>query len=379
MRMRAVALFVLTATIAGPLPAHSQGTARSMDIDTSIRSSGMAGASTAVFFGDDPNSWANPALLGYASGVRYQRGRTQLVPGLATDVFFNSEHVRVGGGGAGLVVSGRPFLEGVEVDYGPDVFSGFETVESWGFGVSALRVVEGIRRAAGGAPAPRSHKADVSFGMNFKRTNVVLVPGFFEDSGSTVDWGVLLRATPLDRSDPGPGVPLRLDAALGFGVINANDEIFLRFPPTRQKRTGIAMHLAVDPQASGLSRSGSRPWYLEGLSPLFSFGLAGDWTRASAGGQGRRYDTWGAGVEATMLNVLTLRGGYYYDRIGEIQDPAFGFALTLPVGKLAGVRYEESRFPQARNSGLSDQRRMSFTVWVDPVEALGLSRREGAE
>lgn len=378
MRTRAVALFVLTATIVGSLPAHSQGTARSMDIDTSIRSSGMAGASTAVFFGDDPNSWANPALLGYASGVRYQRGKTQLVPGLATDVFFSSEHVRVGGGGAGVVFSGRPVLEGVELDYGSDFFRGFETVESWGFGVSALRAAEAIRHAAGGAPAPRSRKVDVSFGMNFKRTHFVLGP-FSEDSANTVDWGVLLRATPLDRSDPGAGVPLRLDAALGFGVINANEATFFGFPPTRQKRTGIAMHLALDPPAWGMSQSGSRPWYLEGLSPLFSFGLAGDWTRASAGGQGRRYDTWGAGVEATMLNVLTLRGGYYYDRLGEIQDPTFGFALTLPVGRLAGVRYEESRFPQARDSGLSDLTRRSFTVWVDPVEFWGFSRRDVAE
>lgn len=382
MRLEA-ALLVFAAILAAPTTARAQGTARSMDIDTSVRSSGMAGASTAVFFGDELNAWANPALLGYVSGLRYRRTSTQLVPGLASDVDFDTEHLQLGGGGVGLVFSGRPAFEGVKLDYGSDpAFDGFERVKSWGFGVSVLRAVESAQRAAGHAPTPRSERADVSFGMNFKRTRVAFDPFFGEDTGNTIDWGVLARATPIDRKE---GVPLRLSAAAGFSILNANDEIFFKdsffggAPPTRQRRAGMAMNLTLDPPAWGMAASGSRPWYLEGLSPLLSFGLAADWVHASAGGRDAGFDTWGVGIEASFLEMLSLRGGYYDDEKGNIKDPTFGFALALPVGKVAGARYEHSMFPQARNSGIDDLQRDSFTIWLHPLALWSASRRAPQE
>src|SRR5690349_1187658 len=47
-----------------------------LEIDPSIRSAAMGGASTAVSWGIDPNYWANPSLLGYARGIRYEQGST---------------------------------------------------------------------------------------------------------------------------------------------------------------------------------------------------------------------------------------------------------------------------------------------------------------
>src|SRR5205823_5549073 len=90
-----------------PAIAVAQGTGRSMDIDLSIRSAGMAGAATAVSWGD-LDHWANPALLGSMTGVRYLHTRTQLVPGLAKDVFLTSDAVQAGAGGFGIVSSGKP-------------------------------------------------------------------------------------------------------------------------------------------------------------------------------------------------------------------------------------------------------------------------------
>ena len=55
--------------------ARAQGTGRSMDIDLSIRSAAMGGASNAMSWGD-LNYWGNPALLGYAQGVRYVHTHT---------------------------------------------------------------------------------------------------------------------------------------------------------------------------------------------------------------------------------------------------------------------------------------------------------------
>ena len=93
--------------LAAPL-AHAQGTGRSLDLDPSVRASGMGAASGAVFWGDDLNRWANPALLAYHHGVRYEWGKTQLVPGLLANVFFRREILTVGGGGFAVWTAGQP-------------------------------------------------------------------------------------------------------------------------------------------------------------------------------------------------------------------------------------------------------------------------------
>src|SRR5438093_2242589 len=118
-RYARVSLAVLLFALARPSVGLAQGTARSMDFDLSIRSAGMAGASNAVFWGGPLNHWANPAVLGYTHGIQYEYGKTQLVPGLATDVFIRSQAVKLGWGGIGRVAQGQP--EGVGgglLDYG---------------------------------------------------------------------------------------------------------------------------------------------------------------------------------------------------------------------------------------------------------------------
>ena len=74
-RYAQVSLAVLLLSLARPSAGLAQGTARSMDIDLSIRSAGMAGASNAVFWGGSLNHWANPAVLGYTRGIRYEYGQ----------------------------------------------------------------------------------------------------------------------------------------------------------------------------------------------------------------------------------------------------------------------------------------------------------------
>ena len=51
-----------------PSAALAQGTARSMDVDTSIRAAGMGVTSGGVTRGD-PKAWDNVATLGRASGI----------------------------------------------------------------------------------------------------------------------------------------------------------------------------------------------------------------------------------------------------------------------------------------------------------------------
>src|SRR5262245_58238647 len=101
-----LSLAVLSCSAAAP--AHAQGTGRSLDLDPSVRASGMGAASGAVFWGDDVNHWANPALLAYQKGFRYEWGNTRLVPGVAANVTFRREVLEMGGGGFAIWTAGQP-------------------------------------------------------------------------------------------------------------------------------------------------------------------------------------------------------------------------------------------------------------------------------
>src|SRR5262252_2559976 len=98
MRIRPLVwLSVFLASMAAVSAARAQGTGRSLDIDPSVRASGMGLASNAVFWDVGTNHWGNPALLGEQRGIAYEWGRTQLVPGLASDVTFTTNVVKIGG------------------------------------------------------------------------------------------------------------------------------------------------------------------------------------------------------------------------------------------------------------------------------------------
>ncbi|MGH7490139.1 MAG: hypothetical protein ACREMY_31710, partial [bacterium] len=142
-----VSLFAPIPWFSTPALAQSESGAQSTLVDPSIRASGMGRAGVAVFWGDDPNGWVNPALYAYHDGIRYIRGKTQLVPDLATGVFFTSDEFTLGYGGLGLSIAGKPFdwLGGYELNYGKSVatdvdgnvvgeFTSYEKIQSIGLG-----------------------------------------------------------------------------------------------------------------------------------------------------------------------------------------------------------------------------------------------------
>ena len=376
-------------------PALAQGSARSMDIDVSIRSAGMGGASNAVLWGRGLNHWANPALLGAEHGIRWEWGRTQLVPDLASDVVFESHVVKIAGGGLGLVSSGLPFGPGVRLGYGVSegtddsgnptgTFESFERVESWGFGISAFEAVETLAqlRDDDDEPGPLSRYVDFAFGMNFKDVKVSQYPG--ASAGTTArDWGVAARFTPVDLRTDG-GTAVRIDATIGVSVLNANDDawidIFWNGAVSRHRRAGMGLHLAIDPRSGRHSDPDGGSWLEEGMSPLLSVGIAADRSRISAGppenGLGL-YETEGAGVEVALANILWGRAGHYTDRKGDIDDATWGWGIQLPLGRVAGIRYDGALFPQS--NGLKSVQRHGASIWLDPFELVRvLEKRRSA-
>jgi hypothetical protein len=380
----AVALAIAPARAPGAL---AQGTGRSMDIDVSVRSAAMGGASIAVSWGDGLNHWANPALLGYLDGIRYETGRTQLAPGLASDVIYTTRAVKAGLAGVGLYVSGAPGRTGgVGVDYGSSqgtdpfgnptgAFRAYETVGSWGFGLSTTTIASHLVRRSGAEPAAFLRHVDVSAGIDIKQVDIVLAPPNVAGIGSTTAWdgGVLVRATPLDRLEAPRGAPVRIDLAWGHSWLSFNDDAIVGFGASgsarvsRHRRNGFSGRIAANVPGfpAGLPATGLRPALLRGLSPLVSLGLAGDHAVIDAGPGTSGYETDGGGLEVTFANVFSYRRGHFEDRLGGIDGTTTGWAVALPIGRWAGVRLERASFPQG--AGLVDLDRKATSFWVDPL------------
>lgn len=388
---------LVSLTTAGP--ALAQGTGRSMDIDVSIRSAGMGGASSAVFWGDDLNHWSNPALLGLVTGVRYERGNTQLVPDLSPDVTFESRVLKAGGGGIGFVWSqNAPGPGGVHLDYGSaewtdgsgnpiGVYDSWEQVDSWGFGISVLRALGTVLGRNGGDLAHDSGGElrrldrwfDVGFGMNFKQVAISLGPSIAGKTDAR-DWGVLVRVSPLDLLESEGSLPLRFDLAYAHSVLSANDDATIEFFPgdaervSRHRRDGVAGRVAFTPPAitAQANERTTRGALVRGFLPLVSLGGAYEWATIDAGDGLFAFKTTGSGGELGIANVFALRLGSYSDRTGGIEDGTMGWSAGLPIGPWGGFRYMRATWPEG--AGLSDLDRDGWTFWVNPLAVLESAR-----
>ena len=386
--MRVITLHMVARFLAAGLPlcASAQGTARSQDIDTSIRAAGMGGAGAAVGWGE-PGIWGNPATLGEVRGLWWQEGRTQLVPGLATDVIFKSRRFVLGGAGIGVSLMGDPFdgLGRTRLDYGTSegtdpfgnptgTFISFEQIEGWGVGISPLRLVDTWRALRGHAGPAWSRFGDASVGVQRKHTKVALAPasafGFAE--ADCVDWGVRGRISPQALLTP--EAPVELDVSAGYAVLNSNDAQFVFLPddvsspPSRIRRLGFAVRAAMPSPWRAQRPTAPRAWWRAGPEHLFELGIASDTERISAGGTDPSFQVERFGVELALLDVLVARKGHVTDRLGDINGDTQGYGIHVPVGPWGGFRYDHATVPQAAGSGLPDVQRHGWSVWLDPVE-----------
>ena len=363
--------------------ASAQGTGRSMDLDPSPRASGMGGASNAVFWDEVTNHWSNPALLGYQRGLSYEYGKTQLVPGLAADVHFTTNVLKLGGGGVGLAFSGKPFgLGGLHLSYGESqgtdpsgnptgTYEAFEQIDSWSFGVSAVRAAEALRPTAGDDARAWSRYGDVSFGMTGKHLDMDLGPGFGSPAETDAfDLGFLVRFSPTEFI-PDIRDVIGLDLSYGWSDLSFESDPMVFLNPSNpqqvseHERRGYAGRVTLDWPGMASQMAGPN-WIWEGLRPLVSLGYADD--HARIGTESSRYLTDANGWELTIANVFSLRGGHYEDLEGHIVDDTDGWGVGIPIGQIAGVRYDFAHFPQASDSDLPDVERHSASAWIDVMK-----------
>jgi hypothetical protein len=379
-------------------------------LDPSIRASGMGKASTALFWGWDASHWRNPALLGYQRGIRYEWGKTQLVPDLADDVYLTTDHLTLAAWGVGLALEGRPFdeLGGTRLSYGETeavdqegnsygTFESWEEVNSWGIGVSALQLLDAGFELADVDVGPLHRFGDLSFGMRENKAEVLLMPQWVLDSlgfcesgkaeATTRDRGYLLRVTPYNSIDFAGFIPtldalldpvcggVCIEGAYGEATQNyRNDTITWLVEPepiSKFSRKGWSVHAAIGfPGAirTSLEENGLG-WLAQSLTPLVSWGKAWDrsvrsWKDPASGEVRELAEVEYSGWELTFANLVTIRRGWIHDRQGAINGATSGWGLGFNMGNLGGFRYDKATVPQALD--LEDVNRKSFTIFVDP-------------
>jgi hypothetical protein len=139
---------------------------------------------------------------------------------------------------------------------------------------------------------------------------------------------------------------------------------------SRHARHGAALHVTVDaPALRRLARTSAAGWLLDGFSPLLSVGIAVD--ASELRGDFGTWDVRGQGVEVTLANVLSLRGGRYQEPVGWMRGGSWGVGVALPIGRVAGIRYDVAQLPETeglRDLDVAGTRRHAGAVWFDPLE-----------
>ena len=346
---------------------------RSLDIDPSVISAGMGGASSAVSWSAEPNYWANPALLGYYDGVRWQWSNTRLIPELSPDVRFTTKRATLACWGIGIETAGSPVsgMGGLRLDYGQSqstdpsgnptgTFAAFENVGAVGIGVSLANLAGSLLARSGDELPEIAKHFDVAFGYASKHTDIDLGP-VARYSTEAHDRGLLLRGG-VGAGVPG-GTRMLLDASYARAELSYDGGTLS--PGTT--RDGLAMHLAVHhPFASASTGSWFHRSLMRAIQPLAALTLASDHEVVAPGFiAGSTLDHQGA--ELTMLNVLSMRVGHIRDRANDIDGGTFGLGIALPIWDFAGVRYDYGQFPHSQDSGLKDQHRHSYSIFLNPL------------
>lgn len=393
--------------------AHAQGNAggASFQIDTSVRAAGMGRASAATFWGDDLNWWSNPGLQGYHHGIRFEHGRTQLVPDLADDVYLRTNRVTLGAWGVGVTLSGKPInkIGGTRLDYGESVitepgnpdpvgtFRSWEDVSAFGVGVNVVELLDNATRLAGGRPANLHDWFDVSAGITAKHLFVDLAPAVVGSDGQDArgavdehDRGYLIRVTPYNSLGGRAGWPAldralhpiiggwRADLAYGESRLNHDGhtialiDIRQADPMPQYNIRGLSARVAVGLPGGLTDRwnANGHGWLTALLTPLVSFGKAWDREQLNvfdteSGSLQRGPTTRKEGWELTLANIYTIRRGHVNEPNGQIFGNTDGWGLGFRLGDLAAFRYDRATIPQYVELGRVT--RQAWQVSFDPL------------
>ena len=286
--------------------AQATSAAASLNITPGARADAMGRANVALT-NDATANWWNPAALADVDQRIFSLMHTQLVPGLADDVYYEylgyTQHVEGWGGVGGSLI----FLT-----YGKSVATNEAGTELGTFSSYELSpsISLGTQIASG-----------LSAGISLKYVYVSLAPKQFLAEGEAgtgdtfaADLGLLWQ------------VP-RFPARVGVNVQNLGPDISFI---SEDQADPIGRNLKVG--------VGVKPYESESFRVL----VEGDINKTLIYSDEK--PIYNVGAELGLGNYGALRLGYIYDKAGDIRDPTFGLG-----GRVGGLSVDYASVPQARD------------------------------
>lgn len=299
--------FVIPALLilnAAPASAQGEAGASSLIIPPSARANAMGQAFVAI--ADDATSlWWNPAGMAFVDrSVDFMH--TQLVPDLASDVFFEYLGVLYEIKGFAVIGANLQYLS-----YGE-----WEATDQTGTALGTAKSYEFVPTIGGALKITD----DIAIGMNLKFIYVSLAPAWatveeIDGIGHSVglDLGALWKVP--EFSVVGFSVSrLRLGACfsnLGPSLTYSNRDQAAPLP--RNFRLGMAYTPVKN-------ETGEFTIVADVNKSLVEYGSDEDYNRSN---------TYHAGAEFVYANLLIVRGGYIYDDDGDIVNPTYGLGFIL--------------------------------------------------
>jgi len=359
--------------------------------DPSIEAAGMGGASIAAFWEENPNDHANPALMGFHSGLRYSYGTTQLIPELADDVHYASHRILAGAWGIGVAMSGKPVesVGYVGINYGPTEITdengnslgeaeATEHTRSIAVGLSVFDLISSIRVARGGDPLSFNRRLSLALGHAWKTYDVEF-GSFLQGEGSNNDAGILLRVAPFDQiggtlRDANDRMRWKVDVAGAYTRLdylndrsveydNGNsDEIFGH----RSIGGSVQFTMALPNDGIGDLWDFATPSIRLGVTYEHTDTYEGD---TKLGEFAKRY-----GAELSVIDMLYLRYGHVKGEVG-VDDATFGAGFSLKYRNMIGLRGDYASYPRGAGSVIffvpdDTYDRWGLTFFVDPYRLL---------
>lgn len=407
----ALALLALMIIPASGLAGTASSGAQALFFNPSVRSAAMGGAGAALWWGGDANDWANPALLAYHRGIRYHKMQTDLIPQLSNSTTFSSKRLTVGWEGIGFLEAGKiGLVGGGQYDMGNQMgtdengeitglWQPWAQTHAMGLGVDLIRLGHLL-----GWQDLDPTRWSLSVGHVWKSYEDLLAPGsLLQDVGdggtsvSTRDAGAFLRWTPLNSLNgkdswlPSLG-GARLDLAAGVSRQNYNkaEVIYVDSdqadPVAKSDRLCASVVLAVGNLADGSDGSFLNTLF-EGMSPLVSAAVIFekrnfvtpaplDWT-VDWSDWSRKANETGYGIELTLANIVSYRLGHLEDEDDGISGKTSGWSLGIPIGTIAGFRYDRATVPQ--RAILEDVTREGWTAYIDVLKLWHMTQKSEGE
>ncbi|MFN8547939.1 MAG: PorV/PorQ family protein [Candidatus Eisenbacteria bacterium] len=286
----------------GGARAQSTSGAQSLNITPGARADAMGRAFVAL--PDDATAnWWNPAALASATDHNFSLMHAQLVPGLATDVYYEYLGYRMhmpgwGGVGVSFIYLGYgKSTATTEQGYELGVFTSYEVSPQVSLGTELL--------------------PGLAAGVTLKYVYVNLAPDWAtqgEGQGSGDTFGADLAMLYKVKALPVLGWPTNL----GVNVQNLGPNIAY-IDQDQSDPIGRNLKIGFATRAFGTTTPDGQP----GISGLISYDFNKSLVYSS------ETPIQNVGAELAYEGTFALRTGYIYDKDGDIKDPTFGVGFNI--------------------------------------------------